>query len=158
MRVLSMSVVVLLMTTGACSSVDKKKEKQQEALKDFARKPEVQSRIAKARTHAQLSQRTPQVKILYDMNGRWRSDLVETDRHLELSFGMDGVVVVELVSPRGSTAFSQGKFSILQTGQLNVTLASPPSSLKGFATFTVSPKADRPEMLIGDRKIRIYRM
>jgi len=156
MRPIAAIAVLALVATGGCSSPEKERRDRQEELKEYSSKPEVRRKIAAALTKSQMAQRTPRLQALYDINGRWRSDAVESDRRLDLSFGMDGVVVVNITSPEGSLAYAQGKFTYDPAGALKVVLASPPVLLKPYASFVVRRMGDGYRLVIDDRKVRIF--
>lgn len=151
---------VALLACAGCSSEEARREARQRELTEFARSHATQAKVAKAveRSIGNRDRNALATRSLFEVNGRWRTGAIDADRHLELSFGMDGVVVVDLMSPRGSVASSQGKFAFLPTGPASVTLASPRPALKPYASFMISKDGNKPVMVLDRRNIRIYRM
>lgn len=157
MRIGICLALVAVLSTGACSTQEKRKERKQEELREFAQTPKTRATIAKSFSKSQMSRRTPELQAVYAINGRWNSSVVESDRKLDLSFGMDGVVVVNLISPIGSVAYAQGRVKYLENGDLKGDLASPPASMGAYSTFVVHRELKGFVLLIGDRRVPIFK-
>lgn len=159
-RRLSVALSFLGVLCAGCSSADSENQERKRELSEFSKSRATQVKVAKAiEQRAARTDRDPAgSRNLSELNGRWRTGALETDRHLELSFGMDGVVVVDMMTPRGSLASAQGKFVFLPTGPVSVTLASPRPALRPYAMFVVTRQSGKPVIVVDGKNVAIYRM
>lgn len=143
---------------GACSPGGTDKKAADSSLREFSKSRDTQLKIARLRDKSQKAPVSPALKALSDLNGRWRSADVSPGRHLEISFGMDAVVVLDLMSENGSVASSQGKLVLRRDGTADVALASPRPVLKAYSSFSLTGTGSAPVMVAGDAKMRLSRM